>query len=434
MPMSRQLAAHLLRRAGFGGSGMDVAAFAVLDWDAAVDRLLNYQAVDNKAMTQQLITLGKAKPADPAYIRAAWLVRMTYTARPLEEKMTLFWHNHFATGSSKVDDTVAMWRQNELFRAHALDRFDVLLKLVARDPAMLIWLDGNSNRKAAANENWGRELLELFTLGIGNYSEHDVKQAARAFTGWFERQGAFYFNPTEHDYADKTFLGQRGSFNGDDIIDILVQQPATATLLATKLIKWFVTDTPSAAMVQRIAAVYFSSGYRVQAMVEAILKSAEMKAAARNQIKSPLDFVVGLLRGLAVRRVDSNFAYAPALLGMDIFDPPSVKGWDWGTAWISSDTYFARANLANLLTQQADPRQPYYIDALGLLRQAKAKDAPAAVAFYLDLLCDNAVSDQTRRTLVIYLSDYYPGSGPLSEARLRGLLHLILALPEYQIN
>ena len=428
-------AVHLLRRAGFGGSQALINQYASLDFTAAVDRLLNFSNVDNSAMDSQVAALGVNDPADPKGIRAVWLARMLYTARPLEEKMTLFWHNHFATAISKVNDAVAMQRQNDLFRAHAMDKFDVLLKLVARDPAMLIWLDSDTNRKNQPNENWARELMELFTMGIGNYTEDDVKQEARAWTGWFERQGAFYFNRSQHDFGQKTYLGQTGNFNGDDIIDILAKRPATANYISSKLIKWFVTDTPDPAMVQRISALYFSSGYSIGAMVAAILKSPEVLAAYRGQIKSPVDFTVGLLRSLEVSKIDSNIAYVPAAMNMDLYNPPSVKGWDWGTAWISTGTYFARANLADKFTLQANKNNPYYIDAMGLLKRAGVTDANGAVNFYLDLLCDGDVTDGTRNDLVSYLGNVdLSKDNTDSETKVRGLIHLILASPAYQMN
>lgn len=428
-------AAHLLRRAGFGGSQALIDEYANLDFNAAVDRLLNYSNVDNSAMDSKVTALGINNPADPKGIRAVWLARMLYTARPLEEKMTLFWHNHFATAISKVNDAVAMQRQNDLFRSHALDKFDVMLKQVARDPAMLIWLDSNTNRKGHPNENWARELMELFTMGIGNYTENDVKEEARAWTGWFERQGAFYFARNQHDFGQKTFLGQTGNFNGDDIIDILAKQPATGNYMASKLIKWFVTDTPDPQMVKRISDIYFSSGYSIRAMVEAILKSDEFKASYRAQIKSPADFTVGMLRALEVQKIDPNIAYVPAAMNMDLYNPPSVKGWDWGTAWISTNTYFARANTADKLILQANKNQPYYIDALGLLQRAGVHDADGAVNFYLDLLCDGDVSDGTRNDLRSYLGSVdLSKDNTDSETKVRGLIHLVLASPAYQMN
>lgn len=426
-------AAHLLRRAGFGSSRAMIDEFAALDWNTAVDRLLNYQGVDNSAMAAQVAALNANDPANPQQLRARWLTRMAYTARPLEEKMVLFWHNHFATGISKVKDAVAMQRQNDLFRAHALDNFDVIVKAVARDPAMLIWLDSNTNRKAHPNENWARELMELFTLGIGNYSETDVKESARAWTGWFERQGAFYFNRNQHDTGSKTILGKTANFNGDDVVDLLVQQPATAKYIASKLIKWFVTDTPDAAMVQRISDVYFSSRYSIRAMVEAILKSAEMQAAYRNQIKSPVDFAIGLIRALEMQKVDTKLAGAPAQMNMDLYNPPSVKGWDWGTPWISTNTYFARATTANNILAQLGVDKPYYVNVVGPLQRAGISKPTDAVEYYLDLLCDGDVSDGTRSELLGYLGNV-DLSKPDSEAKVRGMVHLILASPAYQLN
>ncbi len=434
----QQVAAHLLRRVGFGGNPGELADFATFDHTTAVDRLLNYQDADNSALDAILAREGAA--LDPAKIQDVqyyWLLRMIYTNRPLEEKMTLFWHNHFATGYDKVKDAVAMQRQNNLFRQHALDNFDVIVKAVARDPAMLRWLDSNTNRKGSPNENWARELFELFTLGIGNYSEQDVKESARAFTGWFERMGAFYFNKAQHDGGNKTVLGQSGTLNGDDVIDIALRQPAAGRFLAHKLITFFVTDQPSEGFVSSISKVYFDSQYSVRAMVQAILSSDEFQSEAnyRAQVKSPADYLVGMVKSLGVSNPNKMLAIAMRQMGMDLYNPPSVKGWDWGTDWVSTNTYFARANIANSILSQRDKGKPLYTDILGLLHNNNASNGGDATNYLLGLLTDDNVSDGVRQKLRDYASNVdLSQTNADADGKARGLTHLVVASPAYQLN
>jgi uncharacterized protein (DUF1800 family) len=230
----RKQISHLLRRAGFGGSPDEIDAHLALGFEGAVDRLIEFERVPNDELEARVSAMETQLDVTrlPA-LQNIWLSRMLFTARPLEERMTLFWHNHFATANSKVGRPPAMYDQNKLFRSQALGSFRELLKSVARDPAMLRWLDSNSNRRRSPNENFARELMELFTLGVGNYTEQDVREAARAFTGWFfDRNLGFVFNSNQHDPGQKTFLGRTGSWNGDDVIDIILQQPASADFVA----------------------------------------------------------------------------------------------------------------------------------------------------------------------------------------------------------
>src|SRR5581483_405237 len=269
--------AHLLRRAGFGGSPDEIRSYAGMDFDQAVDHLVDYDAVANDALEASVAdleeTLGTARlPA----IQHIWLHRMLSTARPLEEKMTLFWHDHFATANYKVGRPPAMYAQIGLLRANAMADFGTLLRAVSRDPAMLRWLDNNTNRKSSPNENYARELMELFTLGSGNYTELDVREAARAFTGWFfNRDGEFVFNRNQHDFGEKTFLGQTGPWDGDDVLDIILQQPAAAPFIAEKLYRFFVHDHPSSDTIARLADQFRASGYSIRELVRAILHSPD---------------------------------------------------------------------------------------------------------------------------------------------------------------
>src|ERR1700730_6707283 len=236
---TRSQVAHLLRRAGFGSTEAELDQYTALGFAGALDRLLNPEQVDDSATDQQLTPLTTdlrdPKKIEPAKFR--WLSRMLYTQRPLQEKVTLFWHNHFATANSKVNNSVMMLQQIQLFRDNGLGNFETLLQKVTRDPATLIWLDNRMNRKGATNENFAREVQELFTVGIGNYTEQDIKEAARAFTGHTldGKTLKYVFNKAQHDAGAKTFQGQTGNFDADDILGILVRNPATARFITTKL-------------------------------------------------------------------------------------------------------------------------------------------------------------------------------------------------------
>src|SRR5947209_8792112 len=249
----RARVAHLLRRAGFGSTQAELNAYTQLGFAGAVDRLLNYEPVDDSALEQRLAGV-QLDGRNAELAKYSWMVRMLYTQRPLQEKMALFWHTHFATAISKVRNPNLMLQQIQLFRDNALGNFESLLQKVTRDGAMLNWLDNRQNRKGAPNENYAREVMELFTMGIGNYTDADVKAAARAFTGYTsDRGGNFSFNAADHDDEDKTFLGVTQNWDADDVLAALVRNPATARFLTSKLFRFFVYDNPSTGTIDRLA-------------------------------------------------------------------------------------------------------------------------------------------------------------------------------------
>ena len=269
MPLDseRSRVSHLLRRAGFGSTEAELDDYTALGYDATLDRLLNYTQVDDSA-TNELVASLATDPGNFEHARQAWLMRMLHTRRPLQEKMVLFWHTHFATGSSKVRRAALMVQQIQLFREHALGNFEMLLRAVTRDPAMLIWLDNDGNRVGQPNENYAREVMELFTVGIGNYNDRDVKEAARAFTGYgTDRAGQFAFDATQHDYGPKTFLGVTKDWDADDVLAALARHPATARFLSAKLFRFFVHDHPDSSAINRLAATYLNSGFDMRAVV-----------------------------------------------------------------------------------------------------------------------------------------------------------------------
>ena len=372
-------ARHLLARTGFGPTDAEIRAYAEMTRAAAVDKLLretqtvatlappasatdtsplraprrdSATEAERKAFVQTQVREGLA-------LRAWWIEEMTVTRSPLTERMTLFWHNHFVSGQPKVRITRLMYRQNVTLRANALGSFDVLLHAIAKDPAMLVYLDGVQNRKGAPNENFAREVMELFTLGEGHYTEQDVKEAARAFTGWsLDREtGRYVFRPLLHDNGIKTVLGKSGRFDGDAVLDILLARPETAELVTTKLWREFVSPDVDVAEVRRIAARFRESHYDIRVALREILTADAFYASEHRGVlvKSPVEVVVGTLRVFDLRPEQAlPFAIAAAAMGQNLFSPPNVKGWPGGEAWINTSTLLARKQFLDRLFRADD--------------------------------------------------------------------------------
>lgn len=432
---------HLLRRAGFGHTPPELDYYKQLGFAGTLDELLSPEKVDNSSL-DAAIAKQEFDFTDINDLKKWWLYRMTYTKRPLEEKMTLFWHGHFATSNKKVAQSYAMYLQNVLFRQGALGDFHALLYNVSKDPAMILWLDNQQNRKGKPNENYAREIMELFTLGIGNYTEHDVKEAARAFTGWQTAAGAFKFNKGLHDGGAKTVLGTSGALNGDDVVRILVAQPATAKFIARKLIKFYVFDTPDKAYIDRIAKVYVSSKYDMRTVMRAIFESPEFlsQKAYHAHIKSPAELIVGTLKTLQVDQLEPDLPRLMARMGQNLFEPPNVKGWDGGTAWIATDTMMERFNFAARISSQRFANLEEKTSAKELVQKQGITDADQLVDYFLQLLVDGDVPESARKRLHSYVASDIKGAptaafpeGRILDAKLRGLVHLIMTLPSYQL-
>ena len=397
-------AAHLLERAGFGGTPEDVEHLAAMTPEAAVSFLIDWEQVPNRHLSEfdqsgifragmvevprsraqavrdarrngealgVEIKPGGSRPLQPVvnaffYILNAdrleirrlsrwWGERMVFTERPLQEKLALFWHGHFATGNVKVRDYRKMLQQLELFHAEGKSTFRDLLRGVATDPAMLVYLDAGQNVKGNPNENFAREILELFTLGPGNYTETDIREAARAFTGWTHDPHtlSFLINADQHDTDPKTFLGHTGNFDGYDIIDLILDHPSTARFLTGKLYRYFVRDTDDGDAIDALAERYRTSGYDTAELLRTIFLSRDFYAAASvaSQIKSPVQMVVGTYRKLGLAQVPGvpDFHVATERLGQRLFEPPNVAGWAGGRAWITSATLLERGNFGRLL-------------------------------------------------------------------------------------
>ena len=375
-------ARHLLNRTSFAANVDDIGAFAQLTRAQAVDQLLAWTAGNKvatpppawvndfesprrlRAMSEEQRKLAQRELFEKgAELRGWWMTEMLTTPSPLTEKMVLFWHNHFVSSLQKVRSPVLMYRQQQVLRKHALGYFGDLLHDVSKDPAMVIYLDNASNRKGQPNENFAREVMELFTLGEGNYGEQDIKEAARAFTGWSIEpdSGQFVARPLIHDDGVKTVLGRSGNFDGDGVLDILLEQPQTAEFIITKLWREFVSPTPDPMEVKRIARMFRDNRYNVKIALRALLTSDVFYAPQSRAalIKSPVELIVGTLRQFRFETGEvTPFLLAARQLGQDIFAPPNVKGWPGGEAWINSATLLQRKQLLERLFRAQEMRQP----------------------------------------------------------------------------
>ena len=392
-------AAHLLNRAGFGGSPSEIKAFHALGREKAVDSLLADDEPANafplpawanreQAMTElrerfeQRRELQKSlrnlSPEKADRLRREankemqqenrmhalegqgwWFRRMAKTKHPLREKMTLFWHDHFATSVQKVKQPVLMIMQNELFRDHAFGSFKELTQSILLDPAMMLYLDTQSSRKGKPNENFAREVMELFTLGEGNYTEQDIREAARAFTGYSLNRftGKVTHTRNQWDESPKTVFGKTGPFDGKEVIDLIFQKPEASSFIARKIWQFFVYDNPSDAAVDALAGTLRKADYQVGPLLREIFLSREFYAEAsiRSQIKSPVQYLIQMFKQLEIADPPAGFPItAQQQLGQILFMPPNVAGWDWGQAWINTNTLLTRYNLAGFLTKGAD--------------------------------------------------------------------------------
>lgn len=433
--------AHLLRRAAFGGSHEDIAHFCKMGLDGAVRHLVDYKSIPDtlEGLPSVYDTDFRVQQA-----RDWWLGRMIFTRRPLEEKMTLFWSNHFATGASKVRYVPYLVQQNNFLRKNALGNFRDIVKGIARDPAMVVWLDNYRNRKASPNENFARELMELFTLGIGSYTERDIKEAARAFTGWFAspQGGGFQFLRRQHDFGEKTFFGRTGAFGGDDIIDILLEQKQCADHVAGKLVRFLLTDTPTESQIRHYGSLLREKDYEIRPVVEAILTSEEFYHPRNRfiKVKSPVEFAVGAVRMVSrpitrqeLPQVTQVLSYYLRQMGQELFNPPSVKGWDGGQAWITTNAMLARANLAAVLAGargratggRGQPRPLADLDYI----LSDPSDAPAGIIGQMSASLGGLQPlDNTRQLLTQYLSQK-----PEEASRRLSTLQMLMASPEFQL-
>jgi uncharacterized protein (DUF1800 family) len=463
-PATTALIAHLLRRAGFGASPDELEAYSRKPYEEIVDDLVRperFPEVDEKLLNRYYPHL--MNQDNPGVWNGRWFYRMVNTRRPLQEKMTLFWHHVFATGWTKSEHTPTMVEHIEMLRRNCLGNLRTLLIELSKDPAMIYWLDNCENHSAAPNENYGRELLELFSMGIGNYTETDIKNVARAFTGWtfeqpiplypFGHYGArFVYRPEDHDDSEKVFLGQRGRFNGEDIVDIIVRQPAAARFIARHIYNFFVADEPQVpawsvtppqdpAAIDILVKAYTDSNADIRSVMRVLFNSDFFQAARFKRVKCPAEFIAGTIKlsgdhrspQLGLVALDA----AAIVMGQKLMDPPTVEGWHTGKEWIDGGTLTERVNFA--VDQVKDPAKPG-VQAL-VTRLAKSGGAVTPEKL-VDACLEHAgpleVSAETRDALL----EVARAGGPArfgtaeerskAEARIVRLLTLIVASREYQ--
>ena len=423
-PWDARWAAHLYRRAAFGPTRDDLRAAVADGMDATVDKLLTppkeprrrTPAVSGPPPMNQATMMPDAS-GQAAVLRAAWLQRMIDGVEPAREKLALFWHNHFATSVTKVNDGRLMERQGELLFQHALGSFRQMLREVSRDPAMLVWLDSNQNVRSHPNENFAREVMELFTLGVGNYTERDIREAARAFTGWHTADGKFLFVKDQHDHLSKTVLGQAGDWDGDDVLRILLEQPVCAKYLVRKLYQFLVSDTanPPDALLAPVADAFRKSDYDIVVPVRTILRSRHFYSAYafRQKVSWPVEYAVGMVRLIGVG-VTGRITVNPysllgvlELMGQQLYAPPNVKGWEAGRAWLNTATVLARHNFAHSLVNGMGDLNEYAkrfnlqtffpaVNPLAFVLRLGIKDPAKVVDFYADLLLPGEVRPEVR--------------------------------------
>ena len=457
------LTAHLMRRAGFGATREELETLAERDYEGLVEDLVNperFPTVDEDVLERYY---GWLEGVQGKVWAGVWIYRMVNSQRPLEEKMALFWHHVFATGVSKSDHPPSSIQQIRMFRRLGLGDLRTILLELSKDPAMIFWLDNNENHAGDPNENYGRELLELFSMGVGNYSETDIKMAARAFTGWTFDQplglypcgfypSKFSYREDDHDGSEKTFLGEEGRFDGEEIIDIIVRQPATARFVARHLYNFFVADEaqvpawdtlpprdPEA--VDTLVKAYFDSGGDMRSVMRTLLNSEFFKEAQFQRVKSPVELLVGVLKLVDTNRFpDTNvmsYPTATAVMGQQLLNPPTVEGWHTGKEWIDGGTLNERVNFA--VNQVADATKPGVQSIIERLEKDGGALAPSEfVDRCLDLAGPLEASEETREALLRYaesggdLDMTSAGDGESARARIVRMLQLIVASREYQ--
>ena len=463
------LMAHLMRRAGFGADRDELERRAAQGYEAVVEELVeppdDVPRADIDELFRYMPSLASGGP-DTTPGAANWLFHMVNTQRPLEEKMALFWHHVFATGNSKVDNDNHLIAQIDMWRDHGTGNYRDLLIMLAQNPAMIYWLDNHENHKRAPNENWGRELLELFSLGVGHYTEKDVFECARAFTGWtigpkmprVPNHRFFFqyeFRPEEHDYGEKEFLGRRGNFDGFDIIDIILEQPACPRFIVRHLYNFFVADEtqvpawniepprdPEA--IEYLASVFVDSGFELKPVLRALFNADFFKEALFQKVKSPIETVVGTLR--LTQDLQGPQPELPivgqvsAHMGQSLHNPPSVEGWQTGRDWINSGAVVGRINfVADRVSNTELPGVRRIIERVAA-SNGHQMTPDQLVDQCVDLIGPLDVSERTRQELISHAVE----EGELSWAggddrqrsseRVGEMLALIAATTEYQFG
>jgi len=474
-------ARHLLNRAGFGGTNKQIQMLVDRGLDDAVDLLVDYEGIDTSKLPEPKLDQDIIRPptreerqrivkarrnkdqdfldevraennrrraqdrAQQGTLEQWWLARLISTPRPMEEKLVLLWHDHFASRHRNVRDSYLMYLQNKLFREHANHNFGTLAKAIVRDPAMIKFLNNDRNFKAKPNENLARELMELFTLGEGNYTENDIKQGARALTGYTYRDNEFVKNKNQHDGGRKTILGKSGNFDADDFVEILLKNDACPKFVAYKLYNQFVLDTedhPSEkwqGVVNQLALQLKRSNYEIKPVVKTLLKSQHFYDSfiVGNKIKSPAQFTAGTIRMLNTPTRDiSILTDAMSMMGQKLFEPPSVAGWDEGRAWINTSTLFVRQNTSAYLITGKLPFEDKWTTArinyepTQMLEGLESRLGEQVVDHLVGSLLASPLSSQRRDELIQFANSH---GSEVNSGTMLGLLLLITSMPEYQL-
>jgi uncharacterized protein (DUF1800 family) len=431
--LTRPLAAHLYRRAGFGASSKMLDRAVAAGLQTTIHELFNQ--ADDSIIEQQLQGIERlAVTSNQVRLLSDWWVmRMLRSKCTLLEKTTFFWHGHFATSAAKVTFPNAMVLQNRLLRKHALGKFESLVKGISRDVAMLIYLDCTQNRKTRPNENYARELMELFCLGLDKYTEADIKEVARCFTGWEVRRREFNFNQYQHDDGNKSFLGQAGTYDGDDAIDIILSQPSCARFIAWKLIRYFMVDEIEAdsAMVTPLANHLRKHDFDIASSIRLILDSQWFYSedVIGHKIKSPVEMALGVMNCLETSDNINEINNDLAEIGQLPFYPPNVKGWDGGRKWINASSLLGRANLVRRIAN-SDATNNSRGDLAAWAQRHGKRDPEQIIDWLLEMLVAVEVPDAVKSELIETIKK----SNGSQSKKIADTLALIGTLPEFQLN
>jgi uncharacterized protein (DUF1800 family) len=481
------MAAHLLNRAGFSGPPSEIEKLAAMGLQSAVDHLVEYERVTDNASALDWAEPGpdrvrkfqefrQAAPEQKKEMRREqqrtqrehilelrqwWLQRMASGVRPLQEKLTLFWHGHFATSAQKVKNAYMMWLQNETFRHNASGNWLELLTAISKDPAMLIWLDQAQSRKEHPNENFAREVMELFTLGEGHYTEKDILESARALTGWsLDRpREEFIYRPNLHDKGQKTIFGKTGNFDGNDVLKLILEKPEASRFITRKLWVFFAAENPADNLVDALATEFHANGMNFKPLLKKIFLSEAFysEEVVRQQVKSPVQWLVSsariLERDLPPPMVSTN---ALRMLGQDLLLPPNVKGWDGGLSWITTNNLLNRYNFASFLVFGRNPIQGMALRA----NAAKAKPKPGFARFarnnrpgspinaaklfpeemrkdkerFLAELEKRLLQARLRPNHRDALREYVDGRGEIDDDDVLHAINVVMSTPEFQLD
>jgi uncharacterized protein (DUF1800 family) len=479
---NRKRAAHLLTRAGFGATPDQITVAAGKPMEQVIEEILTpskqaappawvvpgietkpnmkelQKGLDEEGKRELRKKIQRDYNMQQRQLIAWWINRMITSSCPLQEKMTLFWHGHFATSIRKVRVPYMMYRQNQTFRELGLGNWKELVTAVSQDPAMLIYLDNTRSRAGAANENYARELMELFTLGEGHYTEQDIKESARSFTGWMVDSKTYAFRdgtaplPADkkgrkqknrhHDDGEKTFFGQTGNFDGHDIIRIILEQEQASKFMVAKLWRFFAYEEPEPEIIEELAAEFRSNYYEITPILKAMFMSKAFysKKAIRTQIKSPAQWLAGSCIVLGVEEPDAGFCTNTLRsLGQELLSPPNVKGWDGGYAWITTSSLTQRYNLASsLLNHRArgenkKARRPYTVKSETVFPQEKRTDTEAATKYLVDRVYQAKLPGSDLQRLNGFLEEQPPTS-EWTDTQIRNILHIMMSTPQYQLT